>query len=102
MIMGSETERDPVAQRLLEPFRGVVGDDPAVVDHDHALGHCVGLVEVVRRQDDRRAGVVQPDDLLLQVRPVLGVQPGRRLVEEQQLGGVHHAEGDVEAAPLAT
>jgi hypothetical protein len=32
--------------------------------------------------------------------PGLGVEPGRRLVEEQQLGPAHDADGHVQAAPL--
>ena len=47
---------DPVAGQVgLQHGRGVVGDDPPVVDHDHPLGHRVGLLEVVRGQHDRGA-----------------------------------------------
>ena len=86
----------------LEPRRGVVGDDQAVVDDDHPVGDRVGLLEVVGGQHDRGAVLrVQPLDLLLEVGPVLRVEAGRRLVEEQQPRRVHQADRDVEPAALA-
>ena len=97
-----EAERDQVAERRLQPGRGVVGDHRAVVDHDHPPGERVGLLEVVGGQHDRGALLlVQPPDLLLEVDPVLRVEAGRRLVEEQQPRGVHQPDRDVEPAPLA-
>ena len=43
----------------------------------------------------------QPQDVLPEVGAALRVEPGRRLVEEQQPRPVHQAERDVEAAALA-
>ena len=50
----------PHGQRLaadhpLEAVRGVVGDDPAVVDHGDLVGQRVGLVQVLGRQQHGRA-----------------------------------------------
>ncbi len=94
---------DPVAGVVgLEPGRGVVGHDGAVVDHHDPLGERVRLVEVVGGEHDRGAvALAQGDDVLLQVGAVLRVQAGGRLVEEQQVGGVDQPHRDVEASPLA-
>nr|BFE76100.1 hypothetical protein GCM10020092_094010 [Actinoplanes digitatis] len=43
----------------------------------------------------------QPQDVFLQVGAVLRVEPGGRLVEEEQLRRVDQAHGDVEPAALA-
>jgi hypothetical protein len=73
-----------------------------VVDDDYSLGHRVGFVEVMGREDDRRAVPgAQPQDVFLQVGAVVRVQAGGRLVEEEQLGGVDQPHRDVEPAPLA-
>ena len=86
---------------LLERPRGALGDHRAVVDdHDPVTQH-VGLIEVVRGQEDRGAPLPEAADVLPEIRPVLRVQPGARLVQEQHLGLVHDAERDVEAAALA-
>ena len=99
---GGEAEADEVTQPGLEPGSGVVGDDLAVVDHDHPAGQGVGLLEVVGGEHDRAAGVlVQAADEVLEVGAVLGVETGRRLVEEQHAGQVDQAHRDVEPAPLA-
>ena len=96
----SSAMRSPASSALSRCGR-VVGDDPAVVDHDHPLGHGVGLVEVVRGEHDRGAVLgAQPHDVLREVGPVLRIEAGGRLVEEQQLRPVHQPEGDVEPAPL--
>ena len=97
-----EAEPDQVAERRLEPGRRVVGDDHAVVDDDHPVGDGVRLLEVVRRQHDRRALLrVQPGDLLLEVDPVLRVEARRRLVEEEDPRRVHQTDRDVEPSALA-
>ena len=95
-------DHDVVAGQVgLEPLGRVVGDHDPVVDDHHPVRHGVGLVEVVRRQHDRRAVVgPQPLDLRLEVGPVLGIEARGRLVEEQEPRAVDHAEGHVEAPPL--
>ena len=72
--------------------------DPAVVDDADAVG-LLGLLEVVGRQEDRRP-VLAAD--VAQVRPQAvpadRVEPGRRLVEEQDPRPVHEAADDLELA----
>ncbi len=102
VVRGGEAEGDEVAQPGLEAGRAVVGDDLAVVDHHHPVGDGVGLLEVVRGQQDRGAELtVEALHLLLQVDAVLRVEPGGRLVEEHQPRPVDQADRHVEAAALA-
>ena len=74
------------ADRGLELAGRALGDHLAVVDHRDPVGELVGLVEVLGAEQDRRAlGDQRADDvpdLVARAR----VEPGRRLVEEHQLG----------------
>jgi hypothetical protein len=72
-----------------------------VVDDRHAVAQRVGLLQVVRGQEDRGAGLAQAPDLVPHPSPALGVEPGGRLVKEEQFGQVHQPDGHVEAALLA-
>jgi len=85
---------------LLELTRRAFGDDPAPVDDREPVRQHIGLLEVVRSQEDRGAGSAQPPQLVPQVRAVLRVEPGRWLVQEQNLGPVHDPERDLEPAAL--
>ncbi len=70
----------------------------AVVDHRDAVGELVGLVEVLRGQQHRRAvGDDGPDDVPHLV-AAARVEAGGGLVEEQQVGRVDHGRRDVERA----
>ena len=61
------------------------GDDRAGVDDQDAVAERVGLVEVVGGEEDRRPPLLaQPADVLPEVGPRLRVEPGGRLVEEDQ------------------
>ena len=72
-----------------------------MVDDDDPVGEPVGLLEVLRREQHRRAA----GDELLDDRPQLGaaarVEAGGRLVEEQHRRAVHERGGEVEAAAHA-
>jgi hypothetical protein len=92
-----EVARDPA----LELGRRALGDDLAVIDDEDAIAERVGLLEVVRGEQDRRPALAQAADVVPEVRAGLRIEPRRRLVEEHELGVVHEAEGDVEAAALA-
>ena len=94
--------RDRCLLRLAAPElgRGVDGEHAAAGDDPDPVGELLGLVEVVRGQHDGRAVAGQPGDQPPEVAPRLGVEPGGRLVEEEQLGPADDAERDVEAAPL--
>jgi hypothetical protein len=52
------------------------------------------------KQDGGLLAVGQPVHEIVEFAPGLGVEPGRRLVEEQQLGPAHDADGHVQAASL--
>ena len=70
-----ERERDAVARVFgFQPFRGVIGDDRAVVDHHHTFRELVGLVQVVGGEHDRSVVPgTQFTDVFMQVGPVLRV-----------------------------
>ena len=71
---------------LLELVGRARRDDRAVVDDQDPVAERVGLVEVVRGEEDRRpASSRSAADVLPQVGPRLRVEPGGRLVEEDQL-----------------
>ena len=59
------------------------------------------LVEVVRRQQDRLAELAQRADRLPRGAPRGGIEAGRRLVEEDQLGVADEREAEVEPPPLS-
>jgi hypothetical protein len=69
-------------------------DDLAVVDHADPVGHLLGLLDVVRGQDDGDAAVAQVAHQLPHLAPQLDVDAGRRLVEEQDLRLVRQRLGD--------
>jgi hypothetical protein len=71
------------ADAVLELVGGAVGDDGAAVDHRDAVGQALGLVEVLRGQQDGRALGDEALDRLPQADAAARIQPGRRLVEEQ-------------------
>ncbi len=68
----------------LELVGGALGDDPAAVEHADPVGQLVGLVEVLRGQQDRDAVGDQVADDLPHRAPAARVEPGRRLVEEDR------------------
>src|SRR2546430_3643700 len=68
---------------------GPLGDEPTPVEDPDAVRKARGLVEVVRRQHDRRIVLVsQVADESLDLPLAAYVEPGRRLVE-----GVQHRRG---------
>ena len=79
---------------LDERARAAFGDDLGLV-HDHEpVAQLLGLVHVVRRQDERHAALLEPVEPVPQQVPRLRVEAGRRLVEEQQVGLVDEGAGD--------
>src|SRR5207253_2037528 len=88
---------DGGAEAGLQLGRGALGDDPAVVDDGDAVGEPVGLLEVLRREEDSGAVGHEVLDHAPQLAPAAGVEPGGRLVEEQHRRAVHERGGQVEA-----
>ena len=65
------------------------------VGHDrHRVGEPLGLLDVVRRHQDRRALAAQRVDQRPQLLADLRVEPDGRLVEQQQPRPVHERAGD--------
>jgi hypothetical protein len=84
------------SDRGLELAGGALSDEVAVVDDGDPVGELVGLVQVLGGQQHRGpAGGQRPDDLP-DLAAATRVQPGGRLVQEQQLGGDDDAGGDVQ------
>jgi hypothetical protein len=77
------------------------GHHPAVGDHADPVGQRLGLLEVVRGEQDRGATRGQIPDQLPELAPRLGVEAGRGLVQEEQFWPAHDAERHIEAALLA-
>ena len=66
--------------------------------HDHEpVAQLLGLVHVVGRQDERHAALLEPVEPVPDQVARLRVEPGRGLVEQQQLGLVDERAGDREA-----
>jgi hypothetical protein len=69
------------------------------VVHDHQpVAQLLGLVHVVRRQDQRDAALLEPEQPVPDHVPGLRVQPGGGLVEDQDLRLVDERAGDRQAA----
>ena len=90
------------ATRRLSSAGGALGDDPAAVDDGDPVGQAVGLLEVLRGEEDRHA--VAPtssvDDLPHRL-AAARVEPGGRLVEEDHRRVADEARGEVEPAAHA-
>ena len=83
----------------LERGRRALGDDVAVVDDPDPVREHVRLLEVLRGQEDGDAVLAgEPRDLVPEGGAALDVEPGRRLVEEEDPRPVHEREREVEPA----
>ena len=83
----------------LEGGRRALRHDAPVVDDPDPVGEHVGLLEVLRREEDGDAVLArQPRDLVPEGRPRLRVETGRRLVEEEHARAVDERERQVEPA----
>ncbi len=99
---GGEGDHDAgPACLVLELRGGARGDDLALVDHHDLVGQVVGLLQVLGGQDQGGALVHQLAEHRPQPRPALRVQPGRRLVEEQDGRRGQQADRQVEPAAHA-
>ena len=72
------------------------GEDAPVLDDRHAVAQRLGLVEVVRGEQDRLAELLQRADRLPRGAPRRRVEAGGRLVEEDQLGVADEREREVQ------
>ena len=72
---------------------GPLADDLAVVDEGDPVAELLGLLQVVRGQQDRRPLLVDSLHVVPELEPQLDVDPGGRLVEDQQPRPVHQRPG---------
>ena len=94
-----QLERQLLLAELAHQRRLVLDQDElALVDDADAVGHLLGLLDVVGGQDDGDAVVAHRAHQLPHVAPQLDVDAGRRLVEEQDLRLVRQGLGDHVAA----
>ena len=105
-LVGADARRhaepdDGAAAGLLGQLGGVpVRDHEAVAQDREPVREVLRLVHVVRGQQDRLAEIAQTFDHVPRVAARLGVEAGRRLVEEQEVGVADDAERDVDPALL--
>jgi hypothetical protein len=106
----SGLERRAVREGHLEPLsadlalqlvRRAVGDGATMVDDHDVIGQAVGLLEVLRRHEQRRPAAGQLGDEIPHRQPALRIQARGRLVEEDDRR-LHHERGaEVQAATHA-
>ena len=80
----------------LQPVERVVGDHPAVVDDDDAIGEALDFFHVVRRVEQRLAAPLQRLEVVEDRVAALRIDADRRLVEQQDVGIVQQAGGEIE------
>jgi hypothetical protein len=81
----------------LQLGRRSLGDDLALVDDPDPVREDVGLLEVLRRQEDRHTGLAaHQSHLVPDVRAALRIEARRRLVEEEDARAVDEGEREVE------
>ena len=68
--------------------------DLAPVHHDQPVAQLLGFVHVVRGQHERDPALLEPVQPVPQHVASLRIEPGRRLVEQQQFGLVDQCAGD--------
>jgi hypothetical protein len=88
------------AEVLPQPLRGVPGDEVPASDERDLLAELLGLLEVVRRQQDGGALRMEMADVAPEIHPKLEVHTGGRLVEDDQPGVVHQGARQQQPPPL--
>src|SRR3546814_11610080 len=73
-------------------------DQPTLADDAHAVGHFLGLLDIMGGQDDRHAAVAQRADHGPRVAAQFDVDAGGRFVEEENLWFVAEGLGDHQPA----
>ena len=85
----------------LELGERAVHEDPALVEDRDPVGELLGLVEVLRGEQDRGAAVGELADGLPHLQASLRVEAGGRLVEEDHRRAPDQAHREVETATHA-
>ena len=97
---GGETGLAAAGRAREVPGRAERHQMPAV-DDGHAIAESLRLVHGVGGEDHRRPPLLEPDDDLPGGEAGVGVHPGGRFVEEDDLGLPHQRQGQREPLPLA-
>jgi hypothetical protein len=94
--------RDAVARRSVDADlrRRADGEDATVLHDPDAIAEGLGLVEVVRGEQDRLAEVGERAHGAPGGAARLGIEAGRRLVEEDELRVADEREGEIQPARL--
>ena len=82
----------------LQLLRRALGDDRTGIDDRQSVAQLVCLLEVLRRQEDGRPGVVDAAHLIPDRQPRRGIKARGRLVEEEDLGRVDERAREVQPA----
>ena len=77
------------------------GDDPPIGEDGDPVREVLGFVHEVGGQEDGLAELAQPGDYLPGRPAGRGVEPGRRLVEEDDVGVADQRQCDIESPTLA-
>ena len=102
VVAAMDDHLDPLAAQLgLELVGRAARDDLAVVDDGDRVGQLVRLLEVLRRQQERRALADEVADHVPHPDPAARVEARRRLVEDQQPRPADQGSTEVEAAAHA-
>src|SRR5438105_1134902 len=76
-------------------------DQPACAKDANPVADVLDLRQNVRREKDRRAGIARFAQELIELLLVQGIEPARRLVEDEQVWPVHEREEDAELLLVA-
>ena len=96
----AEAQLDDFARRVAldQLSRRSLGDDLPLVHDDEAVAELLGLLHVVRRQEQCHALALEPVEPVPDDVARLRVQPGRRLVQQKHLRVVDERPGDRQPA----
>ena len=93
---------DPLTALLgLEGIGGAAGDDLPVVVAGDGVGQLVGLLQVLRREQERRPVPDETADDLPHPEPAARIEAGRRLIEEEQPRPADEGAAEVQPSPHA-
>ncbi len=98
---GGERHLGPVTQASTELVGSALSGDLTLSQDDDPVGQMLGLVHVVGREEDRLSRLAEPVDHDPHLAAGHGIESGRRLVEEEDLGVADQAQRHVQAPLLA-
>ena len=93
--LGPQPDRVVAVDRL-DLVERAVEDLAAPEDHEDPVAQPLGDRHVVRREDDGRPGLPQVEHRVLEDLGIDRVEPGERLVEDQELGAVEHRRDELD------